>query len=95
MTDIYGGEEAIRLTTNVVYSNGFLDQWSSAGITAVNRTDSVSLMIEDGAHHLDLMFSHPDDPPSVTRAREVERRYIAHWVDAWWNERGLATPVAL
>ena len=33
MAEVYGGLDAVRRTTNVVYSNGFLDQWSSAGIT--------------------------------------------------------------
>ena len=91
MAEVYGGADAIAATTNVVYSNGFLDQWSSAGITWIgphSRTDSISLMIDDAAHHLDLMFSHPEDPPSVTKAREVERTYIARWVDSWWQARG-------
>ena len=33
MAEVYGGLDAVRRTTNVVYSNGVLDQWSSAGIT--------------------------------------------------------------
>ena len=33
MAEVYGGLDAVRRTANVVYSNGFLDQWSSAGIT--------------------------------------------------------------
>lgn len=33
-----------------------------------------------GAHHLDLMFSNPADPPSVREARAVEEHYIAKWI---------------
>ena len=90
MSDVHGGSDAVRRTTNVVYSNGFLDQWSSAGITWVGegRNDSISLMIHDAAHHLDLMFTHPHDPPSVTQARQTEREYIARWVASWRRAHG-------
>ena len=37
-------------------------------------------MIPDGAHHLDLMFSHPNDPPSVRAARAFELASIRRWV---------------
>jgi len=29
-------------------------------------------MIKEGAHHVDLMFSTKDDPPSITNARNFE-----------------------
>lgn len=28
----------------------------------------------------DLMFSHPDDPASVTQVRERERAHIRQWI---------------
>lgn len=34
-----------------------------------------------GAHHLDLMFSHPLDPPSVTAARATELQHISGWIE--------------
>merc|ERR1712088_1077112 len=79
----YGAELGVRTTRNVFYSNGFLDQWSSAGITWMNRTDSRSAMIQEGAHHLDLMFSHPLDPPSVREVRALEMEYVQRWIDEW------------
>jgi lysosomal Pro-X carboxypeptidase len=92
MVDAYGGATRIPAITNVVYSNGFLDQWSSAGVTWVDRVDSTSILIAEAAHHLDLMFSHPDDPPSVTRARETERRFIRRWVDGWPEDAHAGVP---
>jgi hypothetical protein len=38
------------------------------------------LLLLQGAHHLDLMFSHPLDPPSVIAARKVQLRHIKHWI---------------
>ena len=46
-----------------------------------NITESVqTVLIEGGAHHLDLMFSRPDDPDSVKWAREVELTHIRRWI---------------
>ena len=39
----------------------------------------VALPLPAGAHHLDLMFSHPLDPPSVKEARRVEEHFITTW----------------
>lgn len=38
-------------------------------------------MIEEGAHHLDLMFSDPDDPDSVIEVRRQELSHIKKWVE--------------
>ena len=46
----------------------------------------VAVFIEQGAHHLDLMFSHPDDPPSVRAARELEESMIVNWIEEYEEE---------
>ena len=61
--------------TNIVWSNGALDPWSGQGVYPpgggpggpmvqnVSADGSqISLMLDLGAHHLDLMFSHPSNP---------------------------------
>jgi lysosomal Pro-X carboxypeptidase len=81
----YGGRR-LRAASNIVFSNGGLDPWRAGGVT---RTLSRSLLAVDiplGAHHLDLMFAHPDDPPCVRAARGVERREIARWVHDAYRE---------
>ena len=86
MADDYGTARAVEATSHVFFSNGDLDPWSSGGITWVNSSapiDSVSFMIHNGAHHLDLMFAHPDDPPSVREARNLEREYMRRWIASW------------
>ena len=68
-------------------SNGALDPWSAGGVTQ-NITDSlVAVLIEDGAHHLDLRHKNPLDPPSVVQARNIEKRYIAQWIKEYNDRR--------
>lgn len=49
-------------------SGGVATNASSAGLHAI--------MIEGGGHHLDLMFSHPADPPAVKVNLAVARRRL-------------------
>ena len=43
----------------------------------------MATVIADGAHHLDLMDSHPDDPASVIAARRSHVHHIQRWLDGW------------
>ena len=84
ITQSYGGRAVAGAATggvsNIVFSNGLLDPWSSAGVLQNMSESVVAVIIEDGAHHLDLFFSNAADPPSVTSARAVELAHIARWV---------------
>ncbi|KAM4566128.1 lysosomal Pro-X carboxypeptidase [Odontesthes bonariensis] len=76
---VYGGKE-IASHSNIILSNGGLDPWSAGGVT-YNITDSlVSIMIPEGAHHLDLRYSNDLDPPSVRAARALEVKYFREWI---------------
>ena len=72
----HGGHAGVAAASNIVYSNGLLDPWSSGGVTKQNS----SVLIALGAHHLDLMFSTPDDPPCVKAARKTELATIREWI---------------
>ncbi|GIL58532.1 hypothetical protein Vafri_13455 [Volvox africanus] len=45
------------------------------------------LTCTQGAHHLDLMFSNPADPPSVRAARQMEMRHVRRWIDQSYEMR--------
>ncbi len=48
---------------------------------ATNLSSSLlSILIPNGAHHVDLMFSHPADPPDIVQARAFELDQIARWI---------------
>ncbi|DBB07992.1 TPA: hypothetical protein ACH3X3_009367 [Trebouxia sp. C0006] len=76
----WGGRK-IGTASNIVFSNGLLDPWHGFGVLQ-NVSDSVvAIVIPEGAHHLDLMFSNAMDPPSVTAARNLERQYMHMWIE--------------
>lgn len=77
---VLGGK---RLTgaSNIVFSNGQQDPWHPGGIL-VNISDTVvAVLIKNGAHHIDLMFSDPADAdyPDIQAARDFERREMHRW----------------
>ncbi len=40
----------------------------------------IALILDLGAHHLDLMFTDERNPPCFKKAREIEERRIREWV---------------
>jgi lysosomal Pro-X carboxypeptidase len=79
----YGGPD-FSSASNIVWSNGNLDPWSGGGVLHVSATAAArgvqAVIIEGGAHHLDLRGSNPADPPSVLAARDLERAAIRSWI---------------
>ena len=61
-------------------SNGLRDPWSSGGVTK-NIGDLVTVLIPEGAHHLDLRASNPLDPKSVIDARNTHKDNIRKWIN--------------
>ena len=76
---MYGG---INLTasSNIVFSNGLLDPWSSGGVMSSLSDSLVAIVLPNSAHHLDLRGSNPADPPEVIEARRMEREFIRTWI---------------
>ena len=80
-TDISFWGHQIKAASNIIFSNGKLDPWMPGGVT-YNISDSVTaIVIEHGAHHLDLRTPDPSDPQSVIDARNQERAIITGWLN--------------
>lgn len=41
----------------------------------------MALLLKEGAHHLDLMWSTPDDPEEVCAVRQAELALIRQWIE--------------
>ena len=78
----YGGILGVRNASNIVFSNGRFDPWRSGGVTSINDTvrSLWSIIIPNGAHHVDLMFTTTIDPPDLGVARRFEIERIKEWV---------------
>ena len=66
--------------TNVIFSNGELDPWRSGGVLRNLSATLVAVEVPGGAHHLDLMFAHPQDPAPVRAARDTELALLREWL---------------
>lgn len=78
--DLEYGAKNLRGATNIVFSNGLLDPWMAGGVTKSVSPSVVALIVEEGAHHLDFMFSHDLDPAQVKQVRETEREHMRRWI---------------
>lgn len=61
-------------------------RYSGPMVQNITDRDVVAVIIEFGGHHTDLMYSNKMDPDCVKEAREVEKSYIAKWINEWQQE---------
>lgn len=79
ITSMYGGKN-ISAASNIIFSNGDLDPWSAGGVKQSLSDSLISILIKDGAHHLDLRSNNAYDPKSVIEARALEVAYMKKWI---------------
>jgi len=76
------GGKRIQAVSNIIFSNGALDPWHGGGVLKNLSDTIIALVIPNGAHHIDLMFTDPADAayPDIAAARATELREIRRWV---------------
>jgi lysosomal Pro-X carboxypeptidase len=74
------GGKRIADASNIIFSNGAYDPWSPGGVHTKLNPSIHPILIPSGAHHIDLMFSDPADPPDVTNVRQTELKIIKGWL---------------
>ncbi|KAF7989870.1 hypothetical protein HCN44_008544 [Aphidius gifuensis] len=75
----YGCKD-LSTASNIVFSNGLLDPWSSGGVLRNLSSSSSAIIIPEGAHHLDLRGQNKADPYSVIQARNYHKYSINKWI---------------
>ncbi|XP_012527279.1 lysosomal Pro-X carboxypeptidase [Monomorium pharaonis] len=83
----YGCED-FTSATNIVFSNGLLDPWTSGGVMRNFSESVISILIPDAAHHLDLRETNPNDPYAVLLTRKFHRLSIKKWIQEYHNRIG-------
>lgn len=81
----YGGK-SLGTYSNIVFSNGQMDPWSSGGVVTNISSEVLAIIIPDGAHHFDLRAENPLDTLTVKEARRFHVRQIHRWLDEHYFE---------
>eukprot|EP01008_Symbiontida_sp_HLA12_P000193 NODE_1190_length_645_cov_265.243295_g1181_i0.p2 GENE.NODE_1190_length_645_cov_265.243295_g1181_i0~~NODE_1190_length_645_cov_265.243295_g1181_i0.p2 ORF type:complete len:113 (+),score=9.62 NODE_1190_length_645_cov_265.243295_g1181_i0:126-464(+) len=66
--------------TRIIFSNGMQDPWHVGGVLRSLSPTLVAVIMENGAHHVDLRGSDPADTPDVIEARHREQATITEWL---------------
>lgn len=78
VTEYWG--KSLSTASNIIFSNGALDPWSSGGVLESTNPSVVPILIQFGAHHLDLRAANPMDPETVINARTTEKNLLKMWL---------------
>lgn len=82
---LYGGKD-LKHYSNIVFSNGLFDPWSSGGVLTNITSSVIAIVIPDGAHHYDLRGEDPLDTKNVKEARLFHVQQIHKWLDYYYFE---------
>ncbi|CAN8251492.1 unnamed protein product [Cochlearia groenlandica] len=88
-TELGGHDIETTLKTfgsNIIFSNGLLDPWSGGSVLKNLSDTIVALVTKEGAHHLDLRPSTPEDPKWLVEQREAEIKLIQGWIQTYQLE---------
>ncbi|XAR60061.1 Lysosomal Pro-Xaa carboxypeptidase [Bertholletia excelsa] len=90
ITTYYGGHDIKlvlrRFASNIIFSNGLKDPWSSGGVLE-NLSDSLlALSTVNGSHCLDVLQTLPNDPHWLIKQRKAEVKIIDGWIRKYYHD---------
>ncbi|KAL0007859.1 hypothetical protein SO802_009361 [Lithocarpus litseifolius] len=90
VTTYYGGEHIKRVLhkfgSNIIFSNGLRDPYSSAGILEDISDTLVALPTKNGSHCLDILLSRKDDPDWLIDQRLKQAKIIKKWFKRYYED---------
>ncbi|KAI6669927.1 hypothetical protein NL676_004812 [Syzygium grande] len=90
VTTYYGGHDIElvlrRFGSNIIFSNGLRDPYSSAGVLK-NISDSIiAIYTEKGSHCLDILAEKQTDPDWLVMQRKAEVNIIKGWIAKYYAD---------
>lgn len=90
ITSYYGGHDMKlilqRFGSNIIFSNGLRDPYSSAGVLH-NLSDSiVAIYTTKGSHCMDTYSAEEDDPEWLVNQRQREVEIISGWIKKYYED---------
>lgn len=73
-----------RFGSNIIFFNGLRDPWSGGGVLKNISSSIIAIVAKEGAHHVDLRFSDPNDPKWVKDVRKQELNIIQDWLSQYY-----------
>ncbi|XP_050210143.1 uncharacterized protein LOC126660614 [Mercurialis annua] len=90
ITSYYGGyhirEVLKRFGSNIIFSNGLRDPYSSGGVLQDISDTIVSLSTVQGSHCMDLLPTRKDDPEWLVLQRNTEIEIISGWILKYYQD---------
>ncbi|XP_057864866.2 uncharacterized protein LOC131072648 [Cryptomeria japonica] len=85
----FGGHDIKRVLkdfgSNIIFSNGLRDPWSSGGVLENISESIVAVTTEEGTHCQDIVRSFNDDPVWLKEQRQKEIMVIQKWINDYKN----------
>ncbi|KAF5931060.1 hypothetical protein HYC85_031933 [Camellia sinensis] len=90
VTTYYGGHDikAIlqRFASNIIFSNGLRDPYSSAGVLQDISATVVAVYTVNRSHCLDILPTDQSDPQWLTDQRNTEVKIIQGWINQYYAD---------
>lgn len=87
VTTEYGGHDIRKVLkhfgSNIIFSNGLRDPWSSGGVVENISESIVALPTKEGTHCLDIFPSLASDPEWLKEQKAKEIEYIKSWIQQY------------
>ncbi|GAV88486.1 Peptidase_S28 domain-containing protein, partial [Cephalotus follicularis] len=90
ITTYYGGhhvkEVLNRFGSNIIFSNGLRDPYSTGGVLENISTSIVAVKTKKGSHCLDIVSPRDDDPNWLVLQRNIEIEIINEWIMKYYQD---------
>ncbi|KDP45057.1 hypothetical protein JCGZ_01557 [Jatropha curcas] len=90
VTTYYGGqhikEVLRRFGSNIIFSNGLRDPYSSGGVLEDISDSIVALTTREGSHCMDILYATKDDPEWLVLQRNTALEIISGWILTYYQD---------